>query len=53
MIWAEKLKIVFPRFGDDVDYVEGQWLKELNDLYQGPQAVLRAAVREEEEEPEE
>lgn len=44
MMWADNLKIAFPEFGDDVDYVEEQLQKELNILYDEQEAALIAAI---------
>lgn len=44
MVWADRLKEVFPGFGGDVDYVEERWQRELKGLYEGPEAALREAM---------
>lgn len=44
MMWADNLKIAFPEFGDDVDYVEEQLQKELNILYDEQEAALIAGI---------
>ncbi|KAE9972621.1 hypothetical protein BLS_001909 [Venturia inaequalis] len=44
MVWADRLKEVFPGFGGDVDYVEERWQRELKGLYEGPETALREAM---------